>query len=55
MMWKVLVWWRRVAGTKLMREQLPNLGESTRVKQLIGEQCVLPIWSIPIPMLMPRV
>ena len=54
-MWKVLVGWRKVTGTELMREQLPSLGETTRVEQLVGEQCMLPIWSIHIPMLMPRV
>ena len=54
-MWKVLVGWRKVTGSKLMREQLPSLGEITRVEQLIEEQCMLPIWSIHILMLMPRV
>ena len=55
MMWKVLVGWKKVSGTELMREQLPSLGETTRVEQLVEEQCVLPIWSIHNPMLMPRV
>ena len=54
-MQKVLVGWRKVTGVELMREQLPSLGETTRAKQLIGEQCVLPIWSIHILMLMPWV
>ena len=55
MMWKVLVGWRKVTGIKLMREQLPSLGETTKVEQLLGEQCMLPILSIHIHMLMPRV
>ena len=46
---------RKVTGIELMREQLPSLGETTRVKQLVEEECMLPIWSIHIPMLMPRV
>ena len=55
MMRKAQERWRRVSWIEWMKKQSPSSGGTTRVEQPIGEQCVLPIWSIPIPMLMPRV
>ena len=52
-MWKVLVRWRKVTETEMMRKQLPSLGETTRAKQLVEEQCMLPIWSVRIMLSLP--